>query len=348
MTSHRDLKNLIRERMEKTNESYTSARRSVGTQLTAARSNQPSASAAFVPTSSDALGAQKTSSPLPRNPLLQSTQAEARALLEIAMRAEPRLTTNGVGVYDERAKRERVARTGAGMGLLEAEFAMSRAELYERLDEIAAAADWLRHQTRSVRFNTKHDSYGYKHHVERWFDHRGGPHQYVSNGSFIAAAIGLGWETRPGYPGSPNVQLRVAESGVKAMVSTTSRASEPRRMRDTAKEPKWAESLRSEPTCAVTFVYGRRTPKSRFGAKGVSTACGVMIHGEIVKHRPLTESPAEVTCPACRCIIDANGWHFEASGMCASCDRYPSEGHLPKCVFVLRYGATTEPTARTP
>lgn len=112
------------------------------------------------------------------------------------------------------------------------------------------------------------------------------------------------------------------------------------------KTPKWAGQLRSRPTCAVTFVMGRRTPKSPFGAKGVSTACSVGIHGDVVRYFPLTEEADKVTCEKCRGIIDANGWSFEAGGMCAGCDRRPSEGHLSSCVFVQRFGATTEPTTR--
>lgn len=113
-----------------------------------------------------------------------------------------------------------------------------------------------------------------------------------------------------------------------------------------AKTPKWAAKLKSKPTCAVTFVMGRRTVKSPFGAKGVGTACGVMIDGELVAHSPLTEDAEKVTCVKCRGIIDLNGWQFEAGGMCASCDRFPAEGHNASCVFVQRYGATTEPTTR--
>lgn len=200
MTSQRDLKTLIRERMGKTGESYMTARERL---------------LACGATSHDAV-VTTTTQLRPWHPLLKTTREDARALLDAALRSEPRLCSNGLGVFDEHKKRARIERAEIPVAQLEAEFATARIELADALDQIAAAADWIAQQQESIRFNTKHDSYGYKHHVERWFDARGGPHLYVSNGSFIAAAIGLGWETRPGYPGSPNVQLRFAERGVKA------------------------------------------------------------------------------------------------------------------------------------
>ncbi|MFZ5896875.1 MAG: hypothetical protein ACOY0T_37810 [Myxococcota bacterium] len=144
-----------------------------------------------------------------RHPLIETSDAEARKLLSVALKKVPRLTHFGIGVFDERAK----IRKG-GQGSIQQEFERERALLGERLDEIAMCADWVKRQRRIGRYNMKNTSYGYKHVVERWVDRRGGPHMYVSNGSFIAAAAGLGFEPKE-VPGSPNVYFQFSVETVK-------------------------------------------------------------------------------------------------------------------------------------
>ncbi len=70
----------------------------------------------------------------------------------------------------------------------------SREEMRTRLavDEdvissIAASAAWIARQKLVKTFDRNIDSYGYKHLVERWFEHE----VYVSAGSFIVAALSM-------------------------------------------------------------------------------------------------------------------------------------------------------------
>lgn len=191
MTKNNDLKRLIRERQTKTGESYTAARRHL-------LSPPPAA----VP----------TASPTParlRNPLIETGEDEAQTLLEHALAIEPRLTHFGIGLFDERRRRQAGAQ-------LDDEFTKQRAQLATRLDEIAASADWIKRQRPIASFNRSHNSYGYKHRVERWFRERGEP-TYVSNGSFIAAALGLGYEGKLEHPSSPNVCFRFSERTVQLL-----------------------------------------------------------------------------------------------------------------------------------
>ena len=109
--------------------------------------------------------------------------AEAERLLAIALAKLPNLGTFGMGVFggphDDRCQKL-------------PKFIAYRAELSQRLDEIAAAAAWLRTQGRLKTINSRRSSYSYKHMVEDWCREVLGEHRYVSNGAFIAAAVGLG------------------------------------------------------------------------------------------------------------------------------------------------------------
>jgi hypothetical protein len=66
-------------------------------------------------------------------------------------------------------------------------------------------------------YNTHATSYGYKHTVERWIDNRGGPHLYVANGSFIAAALGLGFKPKLTDWSSPNAYFQFSQRTVNAI-----------------------------------------------------------------------------------------------------------------------------------
>lgn len=119
--------------------------------------------------------------------MLETSEADARVLIERALRSAPRLGHFGMGIYDEKDKLRTIGRQA-----VDAELAQERDSLRSAVDEVRAAADWISRQERSTRENKNHSSYGYKHKVESWFRKRG--HSvYVANGSFIAAAVGLGW-----------------------------------------------------------------------------------------------------------------------------------------------------------
>lgn len=198
MTTQRDLKQIIRARMEKTGESYVTARRQI-------------LATPDAPALHESLDANETATIMPKwHPLIETTETEARNLLAIALEQEPRLTHFGMGIGGEMRRRSK----GES---LEAELFRQRQALFDHLDEIAACADWIKRQKKIKTFNTSRTSYGYKHAVERWFRLRGGPHLYASNGSFIAAAIGLGFAARLADPFSPNVHFQFSKRALKAI-----------------------------------------------------------------------------------------------------------------------------------
>lgn len=188
MTRKKNLKRLIRERQSKTGETYTTARRHV-----LAKVGRP------VP-------------PAPRrgwHPLVKTTKAEAQELVERALEREPLVTHFGMGVFDGGGWEQRPCE----------ELDREQAALRKALLEVAACADWIKEQRSIKTLNRRHTSYGYKHRVEKWIGDRGGPHLYIANGSFIAAAIGLGFDFRPAHPRSPNCYFNFSEKTVKALRS---------------------------------------------------------------------------------------------------------------------------------
>jgi hypothetical protein len=244
MTIKKDLKSLVRARMAKTGEAYAAARRSL-------------LAGATTPLAVNGLDVVPTA----WHRLIETSPAEARALVSEALRREPRLARFGLGIFEEARKRREAMKSGGAMTLhafmrisaetadgkalddvlvqyattkpaweaaraaidaIERGFQHDRAELAEHLEEIAACADWIKRQRPITSYNTRHSSYGYKHSVERWLDERGGPHLYIANGSFIAAALGLGFEAKPDHPGSPNVHFKFSERTVKAPLPTPS------------------------------------------------------------------------------------------------------------------------------
>jgi GNAT superfamily N-acetyltransferase len=135
-----------------------------------------------------------------RNPLIETSTEEAIGLLQTALHLDQTLTYQGIGTALTH-KIEEAARA-RGDNPLEARRQAHekwRNHLWTTLDEIAACADWIKQQTAIRSWNMRHTSYGYKHYVESWFRVRG-HHIYVSNGSFIAAATGLGWEGKKELP----------------------------------------------------------------------------------------------------------------------------------------------------
>lgn len=177
---HRKLTREIRTRMEKTGETFSTARMHVIGHGDSA-----------LPSNSTLRPSLRDSTETGWHRLIETTPEEAKRLLEVALAKEPHLTYAGIGLYETRQESIRARLVFSGE-----RFERERAELHEHLEEIAACADWIKLQTRIKTFNRSRSSYGYKHNVEYWIDRRGGPHCYVSNGSFIAAAVGLGYETR--------------------------------------------------------------------------------------------------------------------------------------------------------
>ncbi len=76
--------------------------------------------------------------------------------------------------------------------------------------QVALCRAWLeRNATHRHTINTRHSSYGLKHAVER-DSNSGGRREYVSNGSFICAAIDLGYKCVPCSWCSPNVYFAIS------------------------------------------------------------------------------------------------------------------------------------------
>jgi len=148
------------------------------------------------------------------------TIRQATQYLAEALRQMPNLTPNGHGLYDQRGRRakDRAAKkTAAEIEEREkAELANETAEMSQHIGEVVLAAEWLQDIAGGARVNTKHTSYGYKHMVERWQRARASAHDrhYVSNGAFIAAAIGMGFKFKA-ETDNLNVQFNIPEAAVK-------------------------------------------------------------------------------------------------------------------------------------
>ena len=140
-----------------------------------------------------------------------TTHAEAAALVLKAVEKIPELTRFGVGLGDDA---RRILRESGPDGLKQ-KVMEGQAELHASLEAVAVCADWIKQQVPIQSINTKHASYGYKHMVEGWCRRRNHP-QYIPNGAFIAAAVGLGFKFRL-FAESPNVQFNFSERTVKAM-----------------------------------------------------------------------------------------------------------------------------------
>lgn len=129
----------------------------------------------------------------------------AQMLLTRAQEALPRLNYYGIGVDGEaRTRREK------GDAFMDRQLADWRAEMAKHLDQIAICADWLG-EVESVK-TPQFGSYSCKHRVERWCRTKG-KCQYISNGSFIAAAVGLGFSYEP-IQGTPNVAFGFSKRSI--------------------------------------------------------------------------------------------------------------------------------------
>lgn len=125
-------------------------------------------------------------------PMQPSTEG-GRELIRIALAREPRLTRCGVGCGSRKYGGTHTC------GPL-------RPDSDDDADQVAASAAWISRQRRTK--TPRLGSYGAKHVVERWWSVESGSQKYVSNGAFLAAAIGLGLAVAPTNPPNMIVSLR--------------------------------------------------------------------------------------------------------------------------------------------
>ena len=132
--------------------------------------------------------------------------SDAQALIERAISREPRLARNGV--WTPKSTRQRSDERDLDFG----EFQDS---LLHSLDEVATCAAWILRQPLTKQVNMETSSYTYKHIVEDTSKAAGGI-SYVSNGAFIAAALGLGLITEAKQAFSPhfNISRHISEDSV--------------------------------------------------------------------------------------------------------------------------------------
>lgn len=124
------------------------------------------------------------------------TSADIAAVME----KEPLLNDFGIGLFLNGRGRTKEQR--------EAEFRENRAALLRSAEGCSLACEWLSRREKIKTTNRRHNSYGYKHMVER------AAGKYITNGAFIAAAIHLGFPYRIDAD-SPNVCFGIAERSLK-------------------------------------------------------------------------------------------------------------------------------------
>jgi hypothetical protein len=126
------------------------------------------------------------------------------ALIERAIVAVPTLNYFGCGLYQP--GRFDAAATAAAI-------AAGQVELRAAVSEVALCAEWLDGIGATKRVWRGGSSYGFKHGVMNWLRQQGRP-SYVSNGSFIAAAVGLGY---PFAVVGPNARFGLCLRDLKAV-----------------------------------------------------------------------------------------------------------------------------------
>lgn len=130
--------------------------------------------------------------------------ARERSVIEELLVQEPRLTNDGLGIFDEvRKPRDQRQR----------EFAEKRKKLSSAwgVQEFMRAIKFLSEFGQRKTINRKIGSYGLKHQAEDFFRDRG-TDCYVSNGALIAAALHLGFKIFPnGLNAYLNISFRTTE-----------------------------------------------------------------------------------------------------------------------------------------
>jgi hypothetical protein len=136
------------------------------------------------------------------------TTDTAAALIEKAIAAIPTLTHFGVGLY--RPETFDAAATTAGI-------VAGQAQLRDAVHEVEQCVAWLSGVRPIGTVQRFPSSYTYKHAVMNWLRKQGRP-GYVSNGAFVAAAVGLGC-----YPYTvrvPNVYFAFSSKRVRRRDAT--------------------------------------------------------------------------------------------------------------------------------
>ncbi len=113
----------------------------------------------------------------------------------------PRLTHFGFGVFDE-----------AGMSYADLQEKMDRnkEELRNAVDECNRACRFIAHLDKRQTFNNFSTSYGLKHQVEHFLSYQDDiDNTYIANGSFICAAIHMGFKVKESYL-SPNAIFNIS------------------------------------------------------------------------------------------------------------------------------------------
>jgi hypothetical protein len=141
---------------------------------------------------------------------MKTTNEEAAVLVTRAIEQIPNLTRFGVGL----GHAGDAIRSEQGVKGVQRETVKSQGELKNSLEAVAVCAEWIKQQQAIKTINTRHSSYGYKHMVEEWCEKRHDPH-YISNGCFIAAAVGLGFKFKINAE-SPNVVFNFSEKSLKS------------------------------------------------------------------------------------------------------------------------------------
>lgn len=129
----------------------------------------------------------------------QMTQADIARVME----REPALTHFGLGIHH---------RSGNTLAEHVERFKIERESLLQKVDECNKALRWLTHATRRKTINPNRSSYGLKHSVEYYMKSLPAvDNYYVSNGSFICAALHAGFEMVRSREGSPNAHFNISE-----------------------------------------------------------------------------------------------------------------------------------------
>ena len=153
--------------------------------------------------------------------MYETRAGEARQLIETALAAEPQLTAAGIGIEQSIVERHGGDHRAA---LISARTFLQKHPAF--VSQVQRAADWIKQQHPIKQFNTKHTSYDHKRAVEDWWGSDwwgsagGRADPYVANGSFIAAAIGLGWEARRVDYRSLNAYFKFSTKSLQQAKST--------------------------------------------------------------------------------------------------------------------------------
>jgi len=121
--------------------------------------------------------------------------------IQLAIDKLPELHLYGVGFYQN----EKV--------LTSSEHKELQQQLLDSTEEFEKACLWLEKINKIKTINKQHSSYGLKHLAE---DEIG----YISNGTFIAAAINCGFNYKASET-SPNVSFNMSEKDIKSLSSET-------------------------------------------------------------------------------------------------------------------------------